>query len=845
MSSRAGNSCFMAQRPLPGLIFRQAVRAYEREEYEESLVLIGEGMDLVQGQETPGEAVVLLPDPDSAKVCDAVVLWANNLFQLDRFNEFEVLLASAGRWGLVPEEMPELDLVVLSFAFKQGKYTEVVVETTTFIEKHRQGSLPIILADFLLLRSHCLSNLGEPEKAEPDAEMAYSLFRLLGNDKNCARAANLQGMLCGRNSHFDTAEVWFRRSFDLHQQLDMKKNMGGNRLNLGIINYKRGDLVQAEIEFQAAQKILTQVKAQVPLCRCAIARGNNLRLQRNFDIAREVLTQAYNQANELTLAREEALALEFLGDTFKDEKKYDQARRFYSRALAIGNSLAPDGDIVMEVMGRQGECLSLMGRHREGISVLGRALVLARRLGDKHEEGVVRRSLAQAMFETSDHNQALQHISRAVDLFEQVGAQFDWALALIQQCKIQLAQIDGGMVEDTGKMLELAWQGTLKTIDPFSISGVDHWLVQARAILSDVSKRRSRWEKLQLDGWNQEIPQTSSQRQMSPPIIHVSSGMRDLIQLTDAFADSEEPVLITGETGTGKELFARRLHDRSRRRSEELVCVNVTAIPNSIFAREFFGHVQGSFSGADRDGLGLAAKADGGTLFLDEIGEMPLELQPQLLRLLQDGTYHAIGDPQERRTNIRLVAATNANLEQLVAEGKFRADLYYRLKILGLKLPSIPKRREDIQPLLKHFLSSAAGRSVETQEFFNQESLDQMQNYRWPGNVREIAMVARQARVQMASTGQVCVEVGEMGEDTLFFSGPQKALSAFELPQPGRAEHSADFRPQAGLTRSKIMMSLDEAKGNRAEAARILGVSRSTLYRHLVKLGVATKIASG
>ena len=146
--------------------------------------------------------------------------------------------------------------------------------------------------------------------------------------------------------------------------------------------------------------------------------------------------------------------------------------------------------------------------------------------------------------------------------------------------------------------------------------------------------------------------------------------MRDLIQLSDAFADSDEPVLITGATGTGKELFARRLHQKSGRRAGELVCVNVSAIPESIFAREFFGHTKGSFSGADRDGIGLAAKADGGTLFLDEIGDLPLELQPQLLRLLQDGTYQAIGDPAERRTNIRLVAATNADLQKLVAEGQ-------------------------------------------------------------------------------------------------------------------------------------------------------------------------------
>ncbi len=838
MCAKAGNIPPLAQRPLPGLIFRQAVQAYRREDYESSLAMVREGLDLIEGEMSPDESVVLLPDPDSARVCDAVVLWAQNLFQLDRYNDFQVLMASAARWQMVPEnlaaDLPELDLVGLAFAFKRGEYLDVVNETTAFIDSHREV-LPPVLADFLLLRGHCLSNLGEPGRAVEDAELAYSLFRLLGKELECARSANLHGMLLVRSSDFPGADRWFRRAYDLHRKLGMRKNMGGNRLNLGIVNYKRGALAKAEIEFQAAVNLLTEVDAQVPLCRTAIARGCNLRLQRDFEGARRVLNQAYKQAIEMNLAREEALALEFLGDVYRDEGKLEQARRFYSRALAIGSSFAPDGDIVMEVMCRQGQCLSLLGRHSEGISVLGRALLLARRLNDHHEESMVRRALASALYATGDLIQAGQHIDRSVQMFEKVGANFELAHARMLQANIRLARIDGGFVEDIGEMLEDAWQGLLKTIDPFIKSGVDHWVVAARTILTDISRRRSQWEKLQRDGWNKEISTNAKMLSQVPPIIHVSARMRDLIQLSDAFADSEEPVLITGATGTGKELFARRLHEQSRRRSGKLVCVNVTAIPESMLEREFFGHVQGSFTGADRDGIGLAAQAEGGTLFLDEIGELPLKQQPALLRLLQDGTYHAIGDPQERRVDMRLVAATNADLEKMVAEGKFRADLYYRLKILGLKLPAIKERSEDVLPLLRHFLSDAAGRPVDPTELFNLDSLDMMQNYAWPGNVREIGMVARQARVQMASTGQVCVEVGRLDDESLFFTGPQK--SAIITNDRSKVPE--------GISRSRIMLALSEAKGNRAETARKLGVSRSTLYRHLVKMGVATKVTAG
>jgi anaerobic nitric oxide reductase transcription regulator len=308
--------------------------------------------------------------------------------------------------------------------------------------------------------------------------------------------------------------------------------------------------------------------------------------------------------------------------------------------------------------------------------------------------------------------------------------------------------------------------------------------------------------------------------------------MRDLIQMCDAFADSREPVLITGATGTGKELFAHRLHQRSSRSGAELVCVNTTAIPESVFAREFFGHVRGSFSGADQDGPGLAAKAHGGTLFLDEIGEMPLSLQPRLLRLLQDGTYHALGDPTERQVDLRLVAATNADLEQMVACGTFRADLYYRLKILELKIPPMVERREDVLPLLRHFLSLDQDRQVQPAEFFNAHSLELLERYDWPGNVREVAMVASQARVQKASCGRVAIELGSFGHETLLLSGPEAGPEAevdllVDEPMTGPRDR-----------RSRILLALAETEGNRAEAARKLGVSRSTLYRRMEKLGI-------
>ncbi|MFN2370139.1 MAG: sigma 54-interacting transcriptional regulator [Candidatus Krumholzibacteriia bacterium] len=808
--------------PVDLVPWREAQAAHQAEEWERSLALVRALLDTIADG---ARHLAVVAGPDQPRVQDAILLCARNLFQLDRQEEFDVLLASAGRWEMVPEPMPELDAVRLAFACKRGEYLAVVRETGAFIDAHR-GQLPPAIADYLHLRGLARSHLGEPEAALEDTEAAHALFRILGRDRERGRSANLMGIQHLRASRFDAAERWFRRAADVHAALGARKNLGGNRLNIGITLYKRGALGPAHNELVAARRLLRDAGAPVPLCRAAIAMGCVLLLKRDFAGAATSLHEAYEAANALLLAREEALALEFLGDVCLEEGQHDKARRYYSRALAVGRSIAPDGDVVTEVLRRQGACLAAQGRHAEAVPLLSRALQQARRLSDRFEEGVTRRVMAEVLLEIGDLDSAQRAADAGAGLLEAIGACFELARARLVQAHVALARIDAGPGETWRDTLEVAWRRALSALDLLLQAEVDHWTAEARRLLTDISHRRTA-----ADRPDQAAPARADR---SGVIIHASGAMRDAIQLCDAFADSDEPVLIVGPTGTGKELLARRLHERSRRRRGRLVSVNVSAIPEGVFAREFFGHVRGAFSGADGGGSGLAAQADGGTLFLDEIGDLPLEQQPLLLRLLQDGTYQAIGDPAERRADIRLVAATNADLEALVARGRFRADLYYRLKILELRLPSIAERREDIVPLLRHFLTEAAGRPVLPTDVFNRASLEQMQTYAWPGNVREIAMVARQARVQLASRGRVQVEVGLVGGERLCFTGPQGAPAA----APARMGDGP-------LARGPILLALAEADGNRAEAARRLGVSRSTLYRRMEKLGIAAKTAAG
>ena len=828
--------------PLDPSTWKKAWQAYLDEDYETSLAVARRGLDEVDAGQVP--SLSLVSDLTAPTVQDAVILCARNLFQLEKYDDFEVLQASAGRWGMVAADSPKLDVIQLAFACKRGEYVQVVDEATNFIETNRRG-LPPVIAEFLYLRGLAFSCLGDPDRAQEDAEAAYAVFKVLERELECARTANLLGIVAFKSADYRNAVRWFRRALDLHTQLGMIKNMGGNRLNIGIACYKQGLFSRSLTELKVASRLLKEVGAKVSLCRCAIAQGNTLRLQRDFQAARGLLLTAYEEAGQLMLSREEALALEFMGDVCRDEGAIDKARRYYSRAMAIGRSIAPDGDIVMEVLRRQGECLEKLGRQSEAVTVLGSALTLTRRMGDRFEEGVVRRVLAENLLGLGDPDSSAHHAREAKRLLTEVGAQHELGLALMVLARARLAVLDSGLCKDPTAILDEAWQAAMSALDLFLKLEVNHWILASRKLVSLISGRRADQEQTErMVVASDRMHGKGPKAQVASPIIHVSSRMRDLIQLSDAFAGSDEPVLITGATGTGKELFARRLHRMSCRRTGEMVCVNVSAIPESIFAREFFGHTRGSFSGADRDGIGLAAKADGGSLFLDEIGDLPLELQPQLLRLLQDGTYQAIGDPSQRSTNIRLIAATNSDLQKLVAEGRFRADLYYRLKILELKLPPVTERTEDILPLLRHFLTVASGQPAELREFFNQESLDRMLRYGWPGNVREIAMVAQQARVQMESRGEVLVELGSPEDQVWRFQGPggvpgtSDPARMLRVVSGGKASGPVDV----ATGRSRILLALAEADGNRAEAARRLGVSRSTLYRQMEKFGIAGKM---
>jgi anaerobic nitric oxide reductase transcription regulator len=304
-------------------------------------------------------------------------------------------------------------------------------------------------------------------------------------------------------------------------------------------------------------------------------------------------------------------------------------------------------------------------------------------------------------------------------------------------------------------------------------------------------------------------------------------------------ASSDLAVLITGETGVGKELVAHHVHSMSARAEEAFIQVNCAALPESIAESELFGHVSGAFTGAIRDRAGKFEIADGGTLFLDEIGELPLSLQPKLLRALQQGEIQRIGSDRIHRVNVRVIAATNRNLEQEVARGRFRADLFHRLAVFPLHVPSLRERRADIPVLTAHFLDRAKRRLGTGDVRLSNEAYSALSAAEWPGNIRELENVVSRA-VLRASFGHAPGYVNRIGVEHL------------SLPSSPDPPHSPETAPTAAdplplreqleeFQRSRIRESLERHSGKWAAVARELGLHRSNLHTLARRLGLLSR----
>lgn len=416
----------------------------------------------------------------------------------------------------------------------------------------------------------------------------------------------------------------------------------------------------------------------------------------------------------------------------------------------------------------------------------------------------------QVMHTTSGQDGISQCEKRDFDI-----AVLDWNLPGLSGLELVQRMRD---VNPETEVIVLTAEGTIENAVESMRRGVFDFLSKPfsmpeleRRCLAAMERRKLRKENSQL---RQVIDRT---RQPAKAMIGESKPMKKVFRLIEKVAPTDNPVLVEGESGTGKELVAQAIHEGSLRADRPMVTVNCAALPEQLVESELFGHEKGSFTGATAAKPGLFEVADGSTLFIDEIGELPLVLQPKLLRVLEDGSLRRVGSEKERRVDVRIVAATNRNLKTEVNEGRFREDLYYRINVLTVELPPLRDRSNDVQLLVDHFVGN--------QHKLDEEARSALEAYQWPGNIRQLLNTIKRAKI--------------LADDEITIDDLPDEL---EPPPSANLQSSTDSSNSAGslmaLQREHIQEVLTQENGNKSSAARILGVERRKLYRMMKQHGI-------
>jgi two-component system nitrogen regulation response regulator GlnG len=340
------------------------------------------------------------------------------------------------------------------------------------------------------------------------------------------------------------------------------------------------------------------------------------------------------------------------------------------------------------------------------------------------------------------------------------------------------------------------------------------------------------------------------------PIVGRSPSMQEVFRIIGRLVNSDMTALIHGESGTGKELVARALHDFGRRKDKPFVAINMAAIPRELIESELFGHEKGAFTGAIARGIGKFEQAQGGTLFLDEIGDMPMEAQTRLLRVLQTGEFTSVGGRTAQKADVRIIAATHRDLRQLIAQGRFREDLFYRLNVVPIHLPALRERRGDIADLARHFLAKAAldGLAAKT---LSTAAIEELQRYDWPGNVRELENLMRRIAVLYSEsvidarmvaeslaagvTGRDGKSGGRHADETLGQSVDRHLRAYFAAHQGRLPAHGLYDRILQEIERPLLTICLEATRGNQIKAAELLGLNRNTLRKKLRELDIRAR----
>ncbi|MBN2071416.1 MAG: sigma 54-interacting transcriptional regulator [Candidatus Krumholzibacteriota bacterium] len=683
---------------------------------------------------------------------------------------------------------------------------------------------------FCLGKSHFWK--GDYLNANLHFQACYQFYGTGNHQMMLGNVLYMLGYTAFQRCFFDQADSFYRKAIGAFRSAGSNSQLAATFHMIGILSYRTGKYSIAEEYLLQSRKYFKKVKSNPGIIESYIAQGRVKMFRNDLSQAFSLISRARERAGESGYKRGTALALEFMGEIEHRRNNYDRSLFYLVEAEKLALEIAPNGDIAVEVFRRLGELYTSMGRLKEATEILGKALELSKYLHDDYELACILRTYALVESKMNNPELSRSYFSEAISLFSIIKERNELASTYITAAKIYIDYVtsSGQEIKDTRIFLDEAREFSTEAAHLYDALE----LPEPCALCEEFSNRLMNdfYQKKELSGY-EEISFKPSWL-YDGFVVARSDHMRKIVKKASSFAPSTMPVLITGETGTGKEIIAKLLHQKSTRESGPFVAVNCASIPGSVFESEMFGHRKGAFTGADRDHIGLIEMASGGTLFLDEISELTLSQQAKLLRVFQEQKIRRIGESIERTIDVRLVSASNQNMELLLRDGSLRQDFYYRVLTANIEIEPLRRRKNDIEALFAYYMLESGCESK-----IEEGVTDLLKSYYWPGNVRQLISVVRVLALIGNSRSCICKNdlPLKIRNYPIFGAGHTASESANILK-------TKDI-PSIGLTRNRddikqlIISSLLKYNGNKSATARGLGISRSTLYRTLKDIGIS------
>ena len=642
-----------------------------------------------------------------------------------------------------------------------------------------------------------MGQYGEAEKAFRDAE---SIFRRNDDIARSGDALNLLAGILFRKGDLDASLGYLLEAVEAARKENDKRKLAYLFGNIGRVYTFLGKLDAARENVQLNIELSAEFNDAVELARAYLSLGYIFIRQYRFDDAQEALEQALGHIDRNKLDKERAIYLTYAGELALRSGQYEAAEQMLADAATLGRKVAPDSLLPARPLRLMAELTAAQGNHRKALTLANQAMLLMKKLDDAIEIGALHRIIGLCFDRMGQKQKALEAYGHSLDILEE------------HKSKPELAETLDAMGQsplyDAGRRTMYLCRAE----ELYGSCGIGIRVTEMQKQISEIEV-----------GIGRPQAKTEAAKSAETDFPTRNRRMAKIISQLYLLKNSDLPILLTGETGTGKDYLARYFHSISRP-GRPYLAINCAAMPENLIESELFGYKKGAFTGADQDKKGLFLAANNGVLLLDEIGELPLGLQAKLLSVLETKKLRPLGTSEEVPLNIIIVAATNRDLYEMVKNGQFRLDLYYRLAGITIELPPLRERKEDIPGLLELFMARVG--LLSEGEKPNPELVRQFISYDWPGNIRQMENKVKQLSVlsSLARDGSIT----------------ELALTFFEEKRDEKT--NSLFEQVEQFEKRLLIEALIAGGGNKSEAARILSIHESTLRAKLKRYSLETMV---